>query len=241
MPHRALVSLLLFTACSPKDPASTATEGDTSGTSETSAGTTTAATTTGAPATTTAASTGGTTEAASSSGSTTSEPPICSWYEPESQGLVFCPPLAGMNADVTGTTPYGPVTLRYAHFGLMLCANCPTASDGSLRLYADAPTLGEPSGDFLAFEWLSENSLQLASFGPSGQVGGQPVMFDMFPTDLTLTDLVLPPDEQTSPPLDEAMPPVVSGTLHITGDGWDVQGSFTAPLCTALNWTPFCE
>lgn len=237
MRHRILVALFLVTACAPKDPAST--EGDASSTSD--AGTTAAASTssTGEP-TTTAASTSST-SSASTGGSTTSEPPVCPWYLPENQGLVFCPPPAGLNADVGGTTPYGPVTLRYAHFGLFLCANCPTASEGSLRLYADPPTLGEASGDFLGFEWLSANGLQPASFGPSGQVGGQPVAFDMLPTDLTLTDLALPPDEATAPPLDEATPPVVSGTLHITGNGWDVQGSFTAPLCTALDWTPFCE
>lgn len=226
----------LLAACTPKDPAST--EGDAASTAEPG---TTADAASSTSTTTSTSTSGATTEAASSSGATTSTEPLCPWYLPENQGLVFCPPLAGMNAAVAGTTPFGPVDLRYAHFGLFQCANCPTAAEGSLRLYADPPTLGEASGDFLGFEWLSESGLQLANFGPSGEIGGQPVTLDMFQTQLTLTELMLPPEEATAPPLDELMPPLVSGTLHITGGGWDVQGSFTAPLCTELDWTPFCE
>ena len=243
MPRLTLAATLaLFTACAPKDPATTATDGDASTSEATTAATTTSTATTAAttdPATTTGDGTG----AASSSGATTSDLPACSWQWPENWDLVFCPSPAAMNADVSGTTPFGPVELHYAHFGLFECASCPTAQDGSLSLYADPPTLGESTGDRLAFEWLSANSLQLASFSAVSQIGGQPVKYDptKFPTDLTLTDLVFPPDEQTAPPLDEAMPPVVSATLHLTGNGWDVHGSFTASLCTTLNWTPFCE
>lgn len=247
---RITLFLFILAACAPKDPATSESASDGSGSSTSSASTSSASTiststtsaSTGEP---TSSSTGGSPTASTgeptsaSTGATTGELPACSWRWPEYQGLQFCPPLAGMNADIAGSTPNGPVSLHYAHFGLFLCAECPHADDGQLRLYADPPALGEPAGDYLALVWLSPSSLELGTWVGPGEIGGQTI--DMFPTDITLEDAVIPPVEQTSPPLDEAAPPVVSGTLHLTGNGWDVHGTFTAPLCTALDWTPPCE
>lgn len=248
MPRLTLAATLaLFTACAPKDPASTATDGDASTSEATTAASTTSTATATSTATTDAASTstpittgepattGDSTSAASSSGATTSVEPLCPWSGHE--GLVFCPPPAAMNAMVSGTTPYGPVELHYAHFGLFMCATCPDPAYYSLRLYADPPSLGEPTGDYIALE--NFELLHVAEFNQPGSIAGQTI--DILPVDLMLADPAIPTTEQTAPPLDEAMPPVLSGTLHITGNGWDVHGTVDATLCTELNWTVFCE
>ncbi len=237
MPRPTLAACLaLLTACAPKDPATTATDSDASTegatTTSTTSSSTTDATTTAAASTTT---TGDSTGAASSSGATTSIEPVCPWSGHE--GLVFCPAPTGMNAVVAGTTPYGPVDLHYAHFGLFMCASCPDPAYFSLRLYADPPSLGEPAGDYIALE--NFELLHIADFGDPGKIAGQ--MIAIRPVDSTLVDPAIPTIEQTAPPLDEAMPPVVSATLHLTGNGWDVHGTIDATLCTELNWFIPCE
>lgn len=243
MTSRALALLTLLAACAPKDPGATATESAGDTTDATASTSDATASTSGAVTSSTSGATTSSTDAASSSSSsssasaTTDAPPACSWYLPENQGLVFCPAPVAENAAITGTTPYGPVDMRYAHFGLFLCANCPDPQFFSLRLFADPPDLGQPVGDYLAFENLS--GLTLAQNGAPGSIGGQ--MVDMPPLDIALSNAVIPTVEQTSPPLDEGAPPIVSGTLTLKGDGWDVSGTFTAGLCTELDWIIPCE
>lgn len=240
MTSRALALLTLLAACAPKDPGATATESAGDTTDATASTSDATASTSGAVTSSTSGATTSGTDAASSSSSasaTTDAPPACSWYLPENQGLVFCPAPVAENAAITGTTPYGPVDLRYAHFGLFLCASCPDPQYFSLRLFADPPDLGQPVGDYLAFENFS--GLTLAQNGAPGSIGGQ--MVDMPPLDIALSNAVIPTVEQTSPPLDEGAPPIVSGTLTLKGDGWDVSGTFTAGLCTELDWIIPCE
>lgn len=240
MTARTLALLSLALACNPKDPGETATDAASTSDAATTGDATTsptsgAATTIGS---TDATTSGSSTDAATTTSATTTEPPpVCAWYLPEHQGLVFCPAPIAENAAISGTTPFGPVDLRYAEFGLFECADCPTPASFSLRLYADPPNLGEASGDFLGFEYFS--GLQLATFTDPGAIGGQSVAMAQF--DVTLTDVVIPTLEQTSPPLDESTPPVVSGTVKLSGDGWDVSGTFSATLCTELNWIIPCE
>lgn len=241
-PVLVVLAPLLLGACALKEPAATATSGDASG-AATTTGTTTEPPTTGTTTGTTAGSTADTAASStstggSSSGTTTSEPPACAWGWPEYKARTFCPPPAGMDADIGGTTPYGELALRYAHFGLYLCTTCPSAEQASLRLYADPPLLGAPDGDFLGFIGVDMNSLAFDPFAP-GEIGGQEI--EIFPTKLTLSDVVMPPLEQTPPPFDQGEPPVLSGTLSLTGNGWDVQGAFTATLCTELDWVHACE
>lgn len=232
MTYSRMLLLLVpqLVACAPTDPQRGTTDGD-SGSTVTSAASADSSSTTSA--TTTSATT------SESTGESTGGLPDCSWYWPEYSELIFCPPLPDMNADVVGTTPYGELSLRHAHFGLLLCAECPTADGGSLRLYADPPVLGEATGDFLSFEWVSEGTLHLAEWDTLSRLGGHGV--EIVPDKLTLTGVVIPSLAQTSPPLDEAAPPVLSGTLTISGNGWDLAGSFSAPLCTTVDWSLPCE
>lgn len=235
MTVRTLALLSLVLACNPKDPGETATDAASTSDAATTSGATTSPT---SGAATTISSTDATTSGSSTDAVTTTEPPpLCAWYLPEHQGLVFCPAPIAENAAITGTTPYGPVDLRYAEFGLFQCADCPDPAYFSLRLYADPPILGEATGDFLGLENFS--TLHIADYTERGTIGGQEIA--MFPLKVTLTDAVIPTVEQTSPPLDESTPPVVSGTLKLTGDGWDVSGTFSATQCTELDWIIPCE
>lgn len=240
MPRPTLAACLaLFTACAPKDPATTATDGDASTSEATTAspastGDATTAATTGDTGTT-GGTTGDTTSAASSGGATTTAEPVCPWSGHED--LVFCPAPTAMTAAIAGATPYGPVELRYAHFGLFLCASCPDPAYFSLRLYADPPVLGEPTGDYIALE--NFEIPHFAEFHSPGTIAGQPI--DILTMDVTFTDAAIPTVEQTAPPLDESMPPVLTGTLSITGNGWDLHGTVDATLCTELDWYVFCE
>ncbi|MCA9661182.1 MAG: hypothetical protein KC486_22770 [Myxococcales bacterium] len=159
----------------------------------------------------------------------------CPWYWPENLDSDFCPPVALENASITGETPYGPLDLRYARFGLQECAwPCPEAYQGRLLLYAtpteDKPT--SPDGDFLEFVRINDELPEVKD----GRIGGE--TFDNQPVTLEIT---LPSMEETTPPLDENAPPLATGTLEILGDGWKVSGTFTAPLCTHLNWSYACE
>ena len=55
-------------------------------------------------------------------------------------------------------------------------------------------------------------------------------------------DVVYPTADETAPPLDEGMPPLLVGTVEITGEGgWQASGTFSAPLCTPLDFSFACE
>jgi len=226
---RLATCAVVFAACNPKTPGDGASDSES----------------TGAPATTTSqVPTEPTTSTvpwqvttdASSSSSTTGELDPCSWFWPEFEELRFCPEPVELDPPTTGMTPAGPITLRFALFGLQHCASCPNAEDPSITLYSEppGPETRNPAGDYLRIEvfahWDPEAHARIA--GESATLGAAEVSLDL---------TSVPGEEQTSPPLDEVAPPVLIGTFTIQGDGWDLTGTFDATLCNDLNWAVACE
>jgi hypothetical protein len=222
--HRTAPPLLLvLLACNPGDPAGS-----------------TASVATGASAPmTTGTTTSGTAESSSSSSDTTATPtssdstgPVetCAWHRPEFQDLRFCPAPLELGTEITGKTQYGPVSFKFARFGLMTCALCPHAREPSLVLYNEPWTTDteKPPGDYL----------RLAPF-TEGRIGFQSM--NLANAEITLEFTTIPNEETTSPPLDDAAPPVLLGTMTLKSDGWDLAGNFAATLCTDLDWNPPCE
>lgn len=243
MPHRPHLSLatafallsLPSSACQAGKDTSDATSSAETATSEGATSSSSSSSAAGTGTSTGDASTTGTSTSTTTDGSTTGLDP-CSWYWPENLDYEFCPPVTLENAAVSGDTPLGPLDLRYARFGLQLCSACPTAYNGQLALYAAAPgdSPTPPAGDFLTFRELTSTSAHPSA----GSIAGmQP---DLFEVNVDL-DAVLPPVEATSPPLDEGAPPLVTGTITLSGPGWAVSGTFSAPLCTPLDWSFACE
>ncbi|MDC0669992.1 hypothetical protein [Nannocystis radixulma] len=228
---RLVACALVLAACNPKDPGDSASEG----------------TSTGAPATTTTTSqvptesasptgTSSTGDAEPTSSSSTGELESCSWRRPEFENFRFCPAPVELPVPITGTTPAGPITLRYALFGLQQCWICPTAEYPQILLSADPPDLElvEPTGDHISLTLWPHDDLGVGTW-----LGGMGVNKGDAEVALELPDV--PDTDETSPPFDEAAPPLLPGTLTIQGDGWDLTASFEASLCSDLNWFIPCE
>lgn len=226
---RLVPCVLALAACSPKSPGDSASDGESTGAP---AMTTTSQVPT--EPTTSPSPWPGTTDASSSS--TTGELDPCSWFWPEFEELRFCPAPVELDPPITGMTPAGPITLRFALFGLQHCASCPNAEDPAITFYAEPPGLEtqNPAGDHLDVEVFGK-------WDPwaFARVAGEPVSLGAAEVSLELTSV--PSEEETSPPLDEAAPPVLSGTVTIQGDGWDLAATFDATLCNDLNWAVACE
>lgn len=229
-------------ACSPVHPPTTGGSA-TNTTTEPSADTSTTSTTGATLETST------TTDAASTlSGATTMETPsptswttdpgddttdgfVCNWQsDPDVKG--FCPLLAGPNANISGTTPLGPIAFEYAYFGLYPCADCPFAADGQLAFF------GEPDGPMAP---MSDHLLASNHLAPALALshGGEGLAVDGFDEGneviIVYMDVDIPSVAETNPPLDPNVPPTLSGKLSITGGGWDVSGEFTATLCRQFD------
>lgn len=237
---RAFLLLAFMSACAPKDPSGPGSEGGSeSGTgsgasataSPTTGGESSGGESTGGESSGQASTGPGSTGEASSSGGS----PVCAWYDPANQS--YCPLLAAPNIELTGDTPMGPATFKYAYFGLFLCASCPEPDEPALGLFAEAQSPGlEPLvGDYLLFRLWSAG--QLAEY--EGRIGGQPIALGQ--AAVSFPELMVATEEQTTPPLDPAAPPTMAGTISVIGDGWMLAGEFTASLCTGLDWTPPCE
>jgi hypothetical protein len=133
-------------------------------------------------------------------------------------------------------TPAGPITLRFALFGLQKCSSCFTAELPMILLYPEPPGLEtlEPSGDHVRVILGPFEDLQIEV-----RIDGMYVNDKEAEVALDLPDI--PDTDETSPPLDEAAPPLLPATLTIQGAGWDITASFAASLCSDLNWFHVCE
>ena len=170
-----------------------------------------------------------------STAGSTSEEPVCPWNLPGNES--YCPLLTMANTDIAGDTPFGPLSFKYAYFGLYQCYPCPTPYSPALGLFAQEqqPGLDPLVGDRLILHY-NDGFDPLISDLWIGNDSVQPGKII-----INATDTIIPTTEQTTPPLDLDAPPTMTGSLSITGDGWMVQGSFNATLCTGLNWSSFCE
>ncbi|WAS94342.1 hypothetical protein [Nannocystis punicea] len=236
----AACTLAVVAACSPKDPGDGTSEGGSTTTTTQTTGDPTTTTETPTSSTTTQASTepaSSTTDATSSSTTSTTDPlSPCSWDWPEFQGLHYCPAPMELAVPLTGMTPAGPRTFRFAMFGLQGCYSCYSAESPAITFYTEAP--GDepeiPAADHLRLEWFESTDPQGWARLDGGLLGIGPDM-------LTLELTSVPGLDETSPPLDEAAPPILSGSFSIQGDGWDLAGSFDATLCSELLWFISCE
>ena len=141
--------------------------------------------------------------------------------------------LFSTNFPATGWLDYDALRKRRAD---LVMVNLTGRRDGSSEVdYTLTPQVGLPmmTGPTTSPEMVNH------VFPAWDFIAGQ--MIAIRPVDSTLVDPAIPTIEQTAPPLDEAMPPVVSATLHLTGNGWDVHGTIDATLCTELNWFIPCE
>lgn len=210
---------------------SQATSGTTSGASSGTSGGTSSGTS-GAGVTT-----GVTTSSGSSSGGTTESIDPCPWYWPENRGLEFCPAPSGVGTEISGTTPFGPASFKFALFGLQQCSFCPEASSPMLMFFSEPPGVDveQPPGDFLRFGLWSGTVAYTA-----GRVAGN-VAKPGNNVEVIVEFSAIPSVEETAPPLDEMAPPVLSGNITIQGEGWQLGGTFVASLCTGLDWSIACE
>jgi hypothetical protein len=238
----AACTLAVVTACGPKDPGDGASEGESTATTTTAGQTTTEpAPSTTSEAPTSSATTQASTEPSSSTtdatSSGTTEPlSPCSWHWPEFQGLLYCPAPMELAVPLTGMTPAGPRTFRFAMFGLQGCYSCYSAESPAITFYTEAP--GDepelPAADHLRLTWFEGTD-------PRGWARLDGALLNVETEILTLELTSVPGLDETSPPLDEAAPPILSGSFSIQGDGWDLAGSFDATLCSELLWFINCE
>ena len=183
------------------------------------------------------------TDGGSSDGTTGGSGSTSGWPEPEPSS---CPMNWGMTADVSGTTPLGPFTGRYAWYG--------NHQDGEgcwsngpdrflIQIYETVPDEINQSPlnqdyQFLRFsfdvtyddasgEWVPEPmpfALQLV--GPHAD----PILAAA--ATFTFDALTCPPyagDPETPVPF-----PVTSGALLVNEAGWSLEGAFAAPFCIGL-------
>lgn len=227
---RLAACALVLAACNPKDPGDSASEGTSTG-----ATTTTTSQVPTEPAGPTDPGTSSTDTAEPTASSTTGELETCSWRRPEFENFRFCPAPVELPVPITGTTPAGPITLRYALFGLQQCWVCPTAELPMILLYADPPgsETREPTGDHIRVELWPHDDLKVQTW-----LGEMYVKEGDAELALDLPDI--PDTDETAPPFDEAAPPLLPATLTIQGDGWDLTASFEASLCSDLNWFIAC-
>lgn len=229
--RRILCPLAALLACGPQT-------ADESGDATSTTGATTDVTPTSSDATSSDATTGdGTTgDATTSDGTTTTGVDPCPWYEDEF--AAYCPLLAAPNVDIAGDTPFGPVELRYAYFGLFNCGFCPGPEHPTLGLFAQPQQPGlEPFvGDHLLFQAVEDGSVS----DITGEIAGMPVS-SAGPPPPQFSGLMLVPAEEMELPLELASPPTISGTLDITGGGWALAGEFTASFCKTLDLNVACS
>ena len=121
-------------------------------------------------------------------------------------------------------------------FGLQGCSSCYTAESPAITLYVEEP--GDepylPETDIVRIEWWKHADPAISAMLDGKLVHMQDVA-------LTLELTSVPSEAETSPPLDEAAPPVLRGSFAVEGEGWDLAGSFDATLCSELRWFIDCE